>query len=1198
MNFKFFFTLSILLLISQTVAQDIVINEFMSANMTTIADEDGDFSDWIEIYNRGEQRINLTGFALTDNKTNLKKWVFPHLYLNPQSFLLVYASGKNKEDLTINSVPYWDSVIQLGDQWKYLKEKSEPPVEWREPSFDDSLWDAGPSGIGYGDGDDSTVVTQRISLYMRKPFSISEVDSVKYMIFHMDYDDSFVAFINGTEIARSNLGSTGIIPSHNERADKEHEAKMYTGGNPEYFVVNNFDDYLLEGQNTFAIQVHNATTSSSDLSSIPFLTLGIEDKLLVSREIPDRLRAAFPKVHSGFKIKASGEEIILSDSLGNIIDAIDPVLLRVDHSFGRTENGGEIWGFFPDATPGASNETSIPFTDVIPEIKSNFSAGFYNSPIEVTLSNDDSSSVMYYTLDGGEPTENSNIYTKTIKIDSTSVLRSRSFSQGKMPSPIFTNTYIISEHFKLPVISISTSPENLWDYNSGIYVKGPGASNNYPYFGANYWKDWEKPAHIEFFETDESLSFSQDIGLKLWGGYSRVWPQKGFSIFARGRYGKQTFDHRIFPDREFHDYSSFILRNSGSEWALTMIRDAMMQRLIYDHTEVDISAWRPSIVFINGEYWGILNIREKQNEEYLAAHHGVNPDNVDMLEGSGASVIEGDSEHYDEMLSFLKNNSLRDSSVYLELKTKMDVDNFIDYQISEIYFANTDWPGGNIKYWRPRTEDGRWKWILYDTDFGFGYFYNAQAYDNTLEMATATNGPSWPNPPSSTYLFRKLLGNDSFKEEFNRRFADHLNITFEPDRVKFFIREMREKIRPDMPRNIERWKDEPADFDRTFGSIEQWLSNYEVLLDFAEDRPSYVRSHLSEKFDFSGTSQITLNVEPPEAGVIQINERLSVDKPNWIGVFFNKIPIILNGKPNNGYDFVGWKGDISESTSLIKVNPESDLTLVAEFKTGSNFSSKIVINEINYNSSESFDTGDWVEFHNTGNDSVNVGGWIFKDEDDNHTFEISNGTMIPGNDYLILVQNAEKFFSLFPETDNFFGNLDFGFSGSGEVLRLYNKTGDLVDMVEYDDKSPWPEEPDGNGRTLELIDPASDNSLGKNWRASLNQHGSPGKKNEKNASVEDQTVSLPTEYNLAQNFPNPFNDETQIFFSLPAEGKVYIHVYNLLGEVVDTIIYHHLNPGVHSFKWNPNYRISSGIYFYQLRVNGVIKDTRSMVLLR
>ena len=163
-----------------------------------------------------------------------------------------------------------------------------------------------------------------------------------------------------------------------------------------------------------------------------------------------------------------------------------------------------------------------------------------------------------------------------------------------------------------------------------------------------------------------------------------------------------------------------------------MIRDAMMQRLIYDHTEVDISAWRPSIVFINGEYWGILNIREKQNEEYLAAHHGVNPDNVDMLEGSGASVIEGDSEHYDEMLSFLKNNSLRDSSVYFELKTKMDVDNFIDYQISEIYFANTDWPGGNIKYWRPRTENGRWKWILYDTDFGFGYFYNAQAYDLSL----------------------------------------------------------------------------------------------------------------------------------------------------------------------------------------------------------------------------------------------------------------------------------------------------------------------------------------------------------------------------------------------------------------------------------------------------------------------------------
>ena len=240
MSFKFLFTLSILVVISQTVAQDIVINEFMSTNMTTIADEDGDFSDWIEIYNRGEQRIDLTGFALTDNKTNLRKWVFPHLYLNPKSFLLVFASGKNKEDITINSVPYWDSVIQVGDHWKYLKENSKPSGEWREPSFDDSLWDTGPSGIGYGDGDDSTVVTQRISLYMRHSFSIENIKSIKYVILHMDYDDSFVAFINGAEIARSNIGSIGIIPSHNERADKEHEAKMYSGGNPEYFVANNF----------------------------------------------------------------------------------------------------------------------------------------------------------------------------------------------------------------------------------------------------------------------------------------------------------------------------------------------------------------------------------------------------------------------------------------------------------------------------------------------------------------------------------------------------------------------------------------------------------------------------------------------------------------------------------------------------------------------------------------------------------------------------------------------------------------------------------------------------------------------------------------------------------------------------------------------------------------------------------------------
>lgn len=188
-------------------------------------------------------------------------------------------------------------------------------------------------------------------------------------------------------------------------------------------------------------------------------------------------------------------------------------------------------------------------------------------------------------------------------------------------------------------------------------------------------------------------------------------------------------------------FSEFLLRNGGQDWEKTMMRDALIQSLVED-TELDILAYRPAVLFLNGEYWGIQNIREKVNENFVAAHHaGVDPNNIDLLQLDGWDPIAGDPYTYFDMIDFIETHNFSNQANYDYIKTQMEVDNFIKYEVSEIYFDNTDWPGSNIKYWRERIPGARWQWILFDTDFGFGLYDDNASEHNTLDMATDPNGP-------------------------------------------------------------------------------------------------------------------------------------------------------------------------------------------------------------------------------------------------------------------------------------------------------------------------------------------------------------------------------------------------------------------------------------------------------------------------
>ena len=249
-----------------------LINEVMSSNTTTILDEDGDYSDWIELFNPGSTAINLTGYGLSDRVDDPFKWIFPNCNLDPGEHLLVFASGKDRTPV----VNHWETVINQGDEWRYFIGRTEPPENWMSVEFEDSEWLSGPSGFGYGDDDDATETRQTTSFYIRRSLTIDDIANIFRCLLQIDYDDAFVAYINGTEIARVNIpGTVGTPPPNYQTALESIEAKMYTGGNPEVFNITDFQSLLVPGENVLAIQVHNYNILDDDMTVIPFLTFGM-----------------------------------------------------------------------------------------------------------------------------------------------------------------------------------------------------------------------------------------------------------------------------------------------------------------------------------------------------------------------------------------------------------------------------------------------------------------------------------------------------------------------------------------------------------------------------------------------------------------------------------------------------------------------------------------------------------------------------------------------------------------------------------------------------------------------------------------------------------------------------------------------------------------------------------------------------------
>lgn len=710
-------------------------------------------------------------------------------------------------------------------------------------------------------------------------------------------------------------------------------------------------------------------------------------------------------------------------------------------------------------------------------------AGFYTGSTSVKLQANKANAVIYYTINGSKPSINSRRYNSPITVDTTTIIRAIVYVNENLSSS-YTGTFFINEgSISLPVISIGIEPAILFDPVRGVFMRGPRASPKFPHVGANFYSRTEFPCHMEFFETDKEPVFKHDLGFKVFGGMSRIFPQKSFSLYAdKSRHGIKHIEHQVFLEKSQKKYKRLVFRNSGSDFGETHFRDALITSFGKE-MGLETQAYRPSIVFINGAYWGIYNIREKLTKHYLVENFGYKKDSINLVEHQ-KSVKAGSRQSYDAMRSFMRSNDLSIQANFDHVAQIMDVENFMEYQILQIYIDNQD-AGGNIKFWQPKTEGGKWRWILFDTDFGLGHYGRFGYRNNSLAFHTKPDGPNWPNPPWSTLNLRSLLQNKDFQIKFVSRFLDRMNYTLDSNRIISRIDEMAAKILPELPRHWEKWN----------LSEKRWYKEIERMKEFSQKRPEVIREHLRQHFSALNLGKdVLLQIHADSNGIAILNDVIPVSE-KFNGIYFQKLPVSVKAKPYFGAHFSHWEmdGERIEGKELTLRFSDTIHILKAIFiKQVHPLKKQFIINEISFGDTLS---GDWIEFYNNSTQKLNLKDWKIVNSS-GKTYVFGDIFILP-KEHLVICNNSTKFQQAFPACNNYIDNLQFKL-GKKEIIMIYDNLENPVDSIGYDLSKDSIKH-----LALALIDFNLDNTSIDNW-SKIQHPGSPAVVNPDYLKIKEQ----------------------------------------------------------------------------------------------
>jgi hypothetical protein len=994
-----------------TLAQGVRINEVMTSNRSALLDEQGDSSDWIELFNSSSEPINLVGYGLSDEASFPFKWQFGQALIPPGGFLLVFASGKDrhsepalaKNPSELTGLRLWLDAARIATNDPVQVRRSGTVVfvrRWNDVSgalnhgsqsvdANQPLWIEsainGHSAVRFDGANDllrllRPVGTNSFCIFAVLRTSLShEIDpessggvggvSGQRYLFGATHGGDFNA---GAGVS---IGTNGIsVYEHGSSympALAVSQARVSSGA--AVLSVNYAAKRPEIGLGGVVVRT-GLTSSRADVTAPVEIGSGaygafrgdIAEIITFNRALDDSERAgvttylmekyglelALPPQHTSFQLSARGEELVLTKADSITADRVSLGAIPQDVSYGRQPDATGPFLFFSTATPGTSNNTPGASEFLSAPVFSE-NPGFHSNNLTLAISAAESDVQIRYTLDGSEPAETSSLYTGPLILTNRSpapnvlsnipttpggpvasgtvakgwVVRARSFKSGALPSAVATRTFWIDPRgrgrYTLPVISLATDRRNFFDASYGIYVPGNAPNGNYSQRGP----DWERPVHVEFLETNNLIAFSQEGDVKIHGNTSQGFPIKGLDLDGTGGNGRQPFRYRIFPDRERTEFEHFLLRPTGHDQQTAFMRDELMQS-IGAETGAESQAARACVVFINGEYWGLHYLKEKEDVDFVSFYSGVPATELDYLEGYAAAKA-GDTVHYNSLIQYLTANDPRQQTVFAEIQNRIDIGNYIDYKACEIFFYR--WDIGNHRLWRSHSPEGRWRWLQFDNDVGWGGFWAIQpAWDfNMLAADLSTSGSlNGHNNETTTFLLRRLILNASFKRDFINRFADLLNTAFRSDRTVPRINQMAARLQPEMAEHTRRW--------RSPSSLTAWQSNVQYLKNYATNRAQFVRQHIVQQFALGGTAQVSIAVGNTNAGSLRLNTITIESGTNapWSGIYFKGNPVAITAVPKPGYQFSRWK-ETAQTNNPLTLLLDRDVSLTAEFNRDS-----------------------------------------------------------------------------------------------------------------------------------------------------------------------------------------------------------------------------------------------------------------------
>lgn len=814
------------------------INEYTTKKTVTFTDEDGDYGAWVEIYNYGEKEVSLKGLFLSDDASDFGKWAFPDIKIIPGGYITVFMMGKDKEydggqihaTFTLSGKEETLGIYNgRGDEIDVCKvyELESNMTCGRDPENADK-WLFFPRAT-------------RNAANTVKGFE--DINSARHPAYKSAYISEVVA-VNAT-------------------LDTSPDGKSYSSG--ELYDYYKLYDY---------VEIKNPTDTDIELSDLyigkstfdkavwlPTVRLKAGDYRIIYFADETSYDSKSDKIYVDLGLNRYRNDLYLFDRDGNVVDSMETGLLFDKTSAGRASDSDDTVVYFTTVTPGAQN-SSVTFSKAVAAPSFNLEGGYVDAGTALTVIVP-KDCVVYYTTDGSYPTQSSMLYRSPITIDKTMSVRARAYKSDSLPSDDVCVSFIVGRKHNMPVVFLNTDEANLYSEKTGIWADGPnfdtnsmkyddsslsGAQKEDLFFRdapkANYWQSWERPVNFTYIDESGTQVLNFNAGIKTFGQYSRVHDQKSVSINLKDKYGIKEVVYPFFGEDYINVFSNLVLRGAGQDANRSHIRDAFIARALLGKINCEVMNYRPVVCYVNGKYHGIYDLRERISDEFVANHTGADPDNLDRMKGSSI-VQSGTSENYNALYKFVTTKDMTNADNYAYVCTQMDIDNYIDYWISQIYFANTD--PGNIKFYRDRSEGGKWRWIPYDFD------WSLSSTENRM----------------SEYVFRQdkkiyaiiqhLIRNSTFKKKFISRFCELLNDTLNPDRLMPLLRELTNEITEEMPYHIARWNFRNTDDNRYVSgilmsapsSMDRWEKHIETAEDWLRNRDEKVIGHLKSYFRLS-----------------------------------------------------------------------------------------------------------------------------------------------------------------------------------------------------------------------------------------------------------------------------------------------------------------------------------------------------------